>query len=380
MSGPSGVRLVTAAFLLAVAVAAGMQEAVASSPAPLSSRQEELSRLKRQLETERQRLRQTRHRERRMSDEVQRLDRQREASEEQLRRLANQMRRVRLRTRAAAVELARAEAALVQRRDLLADRVVDLHRSGRAGYLDVVLQATSFPEFVARSRLVGAVMREDARLIIAYAQDRDRTAALREELIARQAQLQEVARQTRERELELSQQVAAKRRILESIIHERAAAEQAVRETEEDSAAVAALIQRLQGGAPLARESTMAALIRPLRGPVTSRFGYRRHPLFRRNHFHTGTDISAPRGTPVPAAHAGKVLFAGWYGGYGKLVILDHGDGVSTLYGHLSRISVKPGQTVSRRQVIGYVGSTGYSTGPHLHYEIRLNGRPINPD
>lgn len=370
----------TAALLLAVAVGAGMQEAIAASSAPLSSRQEELSRLQRQLETERQRLRQVRHRERRMADEVQRLDRQRETTEEQLRHLAIQLRRVRLRTRAAAVELARAEAALAQRRDLLASRVVDLHRSGRAGYLDVVFRATSFPEFVARSRLVGAVMREDTRLISAYARDRDRTAALREELIAQQAQLQEVARQTRERELELSEQVTAKRRILEAIIHERAAAEQAVRETEEDSASVAALIQRLQGGAALARESTMAALIWPLRGPVTSRFGFRRHPLFRRHLFHTGVDISAPRGTPVPAAHAGKVLFAGWYGGYGKLVILDHGDGVSTLYGHLSRISVKPGQTVSRKQVIGYVGSTGYSTGPHLHYEIRLNGRPVNPD
>lgn len=380
MSGPTGIRLVTAALLLAVAVGAGMQEAIAASSAPLSSRQEELSRLRRQLENERQRLRQVRHRERRMADEVQGLDRRREATEEQLRHLAIRLRRVRLRTRAAAVDLARAEAALAQRRDLLASRVVDLHRYGRAGYLDVVFQATSFPEFVARSRLVGAVMREDTRLISAYARDRDRTAALREELIAQQAQLQEVARQTRERELELSEQVAAKRKILESIIHERAAAEQAVRETEEDSASVAALIQRLQGGAALARESTTAALIRPLRGPVTSRFGFRRHPLFRRHHFHTGIDISAPRGTPVPAAHAGKVLFAGWYGGYGKLVILDHGDGVSTLYGHLSRIRVTTGQTVSRRQVIGYVGSTGYSTGPHLHFEIRRNGRPVDPD
>lgn len=380
MNGTAGVRLVAVALVLAVAAGAGVREAHSGETASISTRQEDLLRLRRQLETERQRLRLVKHRERRMADEVQRLDRQREATEEQLRNLAVQLRRVRLRTRAAAVEVARAEAAMAQRRDLLASRVIDLHRSGRAGYLDVVLQATSFPEFVARSRLVGAVMRDDARLISAYARDRDRTSALREELIAQQAKLVEVARQTRERELELSEQVAAKRRILGAIIHERAAAEQAVRETEEDSASVQALIQRLQGGAAPARESAVSAFIWPLRGPVTSRFGFRRHPLFRRHHFHTGVDIAAPRGTPVPAAHAGKVLFAGWYGGYGKLVIIDHGDGVSTLYGHLSRISVAPGQAVVRRQVIGLVGSTGYSTGPHLHYEIRRNGRPINPD
>lgn len=373
--------LVTAALLLAATMTAGMREAIAAVPAPpSSSRQEELSRLRRQLESERQRLQQVKHREHRLADEVQRLDRQREATEEQLRRLTAQMRRVQARTRAAAVELSRAEAALAKRRNLLADRMVDLHRSGRAGYLDVVLRATSFPEFVARSRLVGAIMREDTRLISAYARDRDRTAALREELIAQQAQLQEVARETREREAQLSEQVTAKRRMLEKIIRERAAAEQAVREMEEDSAAVQAMIQRLQGRTALTGDRMMVALIRPLGGPVTSRFGFRRHPLFRRHHFHTGLDISAPRGTPVSAAHDGKVLFAGWYGGYGKLVILDHGDGVSTLYGHLSRIVVTTGQSVSRRQVIGYVGSTGYTTGPHLHYEIRRNGRPINPD
>ncbi len=379
MSAADCARLVVTVVLLA-AVTIGPHAADAALPAPLVSRQEELSRLQRQLELERQRLRQVKHRERRMADEVQRLDRQREATEEQLRRLAADMRRVRARTQAAAVRLAQAEAALAQRQGLLAGRVVDLHRVGLAGYLDVVLQATSFPEFVARSRMVGAIMREDARLISAYSRDRDRTAALREELMAQQAQLQEVARQTREREVQLSEQVAAKRRMLSAIITERAAAEQAVREIEEDSAAVEAMIQRLQGGSALPGGRVMAALVRPLSGPVASRFGFRRHPLFGRRHFHTGVDIPASRGTPVPAAHDGKVLFAGWYGGYGKLVILDHGHGVSTLYGHLGRISVRTGQSVSRRQIIGYVGSTGYSTGPHLHYEIRRNGRPVNPE
>jgi len=112
---------------------------------------------------------------------------------------------------------------------------------------------------------------------------------------------------------------------------------------------------------------------------VTSRFGFRRHPIFRLRQFHQGVDIAAPRGSRVLAAFDGKVLFAGWYGGYGKLVILDHGGGTSTLYGHLSAILVKPGQVVARGQLIGNVGSTGYTTGPHLHYEVRQNGRPIEP-
>jgi len=348
---------------------------VASS---LPSRQQELRRLQQKLEAERLRLEATRRRERRSSDEVQRLDRQREATEQRLVNLAAEQRRVRLRAEGAAAELARAEMALARRRALLADRVVDVNRYGRAGYLDVVLGAMSFPEFVARARLVGEIVHEDARMIEAYTADRDRTAQLREQLDLQQAQLRAVVRETEDRQQALTQQIRAKREVLLAIVRERAAAERAVRELEEDSAELEALIQRLQsGGAGIGRGLTV--FLWPLRGPLTSRFGFRVHPLFGRRHFHTGVDIAAPPGAPVHAAFDGTVLFAGWYGGYGKLVIVDHGDGLSTLYGHLSEILVTPGQHVTRTQVLGRVGSTGYTTGPHLHYEVRRNGRPIDP-
>ncbi len=122
-----------------------------------------------------------------------------------------------------------------------------------------------------------------------------------------------------------------------------------------------------------------AALFWPLRGTVTSRFGFRIHPIFHHPEFHTGVDIAAAYGTPVRAAYDGAVAFAGWRVGYGKLVVLDHGQGTSTLYSHLSDILVTVGQRVVRTEVIGRVGSTGYSTGPHLFYEVRVNGRPIDP-
>jgi len=124
---------------------------------------------------------------------------------------------------------------------------------------------------------------------------------------------------------------------------------------------------------------SLAAFIWPLRGIVTSRFGFRRHPIFRLRQFHQGLDIAAAQGSPVRAAFAGVVLFAGWYGGYGKLVIIDHGQGTSTLYGHLSAILASTGQQVPQGHVVGRVGSTGYSTGPHLHFEVRQNGKPVDP-
>ncbi len=119
--------------------------------------------------------------------------------------------------------------------------------------------------------------------------------------------------------------------------------------------------------------------LRPLRGRITSRFGWRKDPFTGKRAFHYGVDISAPVGTPVRAAASGMVIYAGWYGGYGNVVIIKHSLGYTTVYGHLSAIVVNPGQVVKKGQIIGAVGNTGRSTGPHLHFEIRKNGRAINP-
>ncbi len=117
----------------------------------------------------------------------------------------------------------------------------------------------------------------------------------------------------------------------------------------------------------------------PARGPVTSEIGYRIHPITRQRKFHAGLDIGAPNGSPAKAANGGKVIHAGWMGGYGNIVIVDHGNGLTTRYAHLSGLNVRLGQTVSQGQQVGRVGSTGRSTGPHLHFEVRKNGKPVNP-
>jgi len=118
---------------------------------------------------------------------------------------------------------------------------------------------------------------------------------------------------------------------------------------------------------------------RPAPGPIVSGFGYRQNPIGGGSGFHSGVDIAAPFGTPIRACKAGKVVIASWQGGYGNAVVLDHGGGMGTLYGHQSSMAVSVGQTVSSGQVIGYVGSTGNSTGPHLHFEVRLGGTPVDP-
>lgn len=124
---------------------------------------------------------------------------------------------------------------------------------------------------------------------------------------------------------------------------------------------------------------TSGALQRPVPGAVSSRFGMRRHPILGYSRMHKGMDFRGGYGTPILAATDGRVARAGWAGGYGKQVRLSHSGGLMTSYSHMSRIVAKPGQGVRQGQVIGYIGSTGLSTGPHLHYELYRNGKPVNP-
>ena len=112
---------------------------------------------------------------------------------------------------------------------------------------------------------------------------------------------------------------------------------------------------------------------------ITSPFGYRYHPILGYRKLHTGIDFGVGYGTPIKAADSGTVIYATWMSGYGNVTILDHGSGITTLYAHQSSIAVGSGARVSQGQVIGYVGSTGFSTGPHLHFEVRLNGTAVDP-
>lgn len=136
--------------------------------------------------------------------------------------------------------------------------------------------------------------------------------------------------------------------------------------------------------ARVARERAMARMESrpscwPVAGEITSDYGYRTHPVYGYARLHTGLDIGAASGTPVHATAAGTVIESGWMGGYGNAVIIQHRNGLSTLYGHCSSLAARVGQTVHKGDVIAYVGSTGVSTGPHLHYEVRSNGQHISP-
>ncbi len=133
------------------------------------------------------------------------------------------------------------------------------------------------------------------------------------------------------------------------------------------------------GGRSYAVRRGTGSMSWPVSGPITSGYGWRIHPIFGTQKFHTGVDFGVGYGNSIRATDSGNVIHAGWCGGYGYAVIIDHGNGISTLYAHCSRLYVSYGQAVSKGQSVAAVGSTGYSTGPHLHFEVRVNGVPVSP-
>ncbi|HEY3672948.1 MAG TPA: M23 family metallopeptidase [Acidimicrobiia bacterium] len=181
-----------------------------------------------------------------------------------------------------------------------------------------------------------------------------------------------------------AQQARARDAAANALDVENAALGSAVAQHDEAEAELAAESQRIAEVAQAAGDGPAlgdGTFIRPVPGPITSGYGYRTDPITGATAYHSGIDIGAPCGTPIKAAGTGMILTAGFNsGGYGNMTLINHGNGLSTLYGHQSSIIVSAGQSVTQGQVIGYVGSTGKSTGCHLHFEVRVGGNPVDPN
>lgn len=187
----------------------------------------------------------------------------------------------------------------------------------------------------------------------------------------------------RSKQYEISKSIEASETRVKKLRMDRLEYERAEQELASQSANLARMLSEASNSADSGFIRAAGIFLRPVAGAITSPFGWRVHPIFRSRKFHTGVDIAGRNGSPIRAANNGVVLYSGWYGGYGKVVIINHGSyngsPTTTLYAHLSSIMAQKGDKIRKGEVIGREGTTGYSTGPHLHFEVRLNGRPANP-
>ena len=283
------------------------------------------------------------------------------------------------------IRLVRLRARLAESRAALSDRLVELYKADEPDVVTVILESNGFADLLERAEFMQRVSQQDVHII-------DRVRAAKAEAVAAEKRLSaleerqrkvtaEVARRAAEvdaikdRLVERQQQYegvrAVKTRALQATQAQRHDLEGDLRALEKEQAAVLAKIQSVQGGGPIRQGS--GSLIWPVNGPIVSGFGMRWGRL------HAGVDIAVPAGTPIHAADSGRVILLGWTGGYGNYTCIAHGGSLSTCYAHQSRYATSMGASVSKGQVIGYVGCTGHCFGDHLHFETRVNGAPVDP-
>ncbi|MBD2449413.1 peptidoglycan DD-metalloendopeptidase family protein [Nostoc sp. FACHB-152] len=250
----------------------------------------------------------------------------------------------------------------------------------------VLMQSQNISDFISRRHQLKLVYQADQKILAKLntqaiqinqqktdvEQQKNEIALIRQQLLAQKADYQAQAQSQSE--------------LIQRLNSDRQALEAAENQLERDSQNLESLIQEKVAALEGKTNSRTSIIIRgtgmftyPSNAPTSSPFGWRMHPVLGYRRFHAGLDFAASYGSTIRAADSGTVIFAGWYGGYGRAVIIDHGNGLTTLYGHTSELFVSEGQGVQRGQAIAAVGSTGLSTGPHLHFEVRRHGTPVNP-
>jgi len=257
-------------------------------------------------------------------------------------------------------------------------RIGEVYKSSGLNYLELLLSSQSMSDFFNRLYFFSKIVEKDAQLVDNIRTNVNQVKSKKQILEKKTKEIKSLAKTVKVKKEEISEKADEKKKLYEALKKRRQAYEGQVAELEKSSNELESLIvKKVRSSGGTIKGTGVIAW--PLKGRITSRYGYRRHPLWGGRSFHTGLDIAAKYGTPIKAADSGEVIFSGWWDGYGKAIVVDHGKGITTVYAHLSRIYKKVGSGVAKGQTIGLVGSTGYSTGPHLHFEVRKNGKHRNP-
>jgi murein DD-endopeptidase MepM/ murein hydrolase activator NlpD len=268
--------------------------------------------------------------------------------------------------------------ALEQQRAATKVRLQYLQKQQTSQWWAVLLSSKDLSQFIDRRRQLSSIYKSDRSLLANLKQSNDRVSTQTQNVINTQNQVILLNQQLAQQKQNFEAQATAQAEVVVRLKSDRQALEAAETRLAQDSVQIRNII--------LAKTFTPDSIIPgtgqmmyPVVAPITSPFGYRTHPILGYQKFHSGMDFGADYGTIIYAADSGNVVFAGWYGGYGNAVIIEHGNGISSLYAHTAEVYVTEGQAIQKGQPVAAVGSTGFSTGPHLHFEVRINGEPVDP-
>lgn len=261
-------------------------------------------------------------------------------------------------------------------------RIRQVYKNQRTGMFQLILTAKDLNSLLDVVYFEKIVLKKDYARIMAVRAKSQRIAAMKKNIEAKKIALAQSIEQINSQKQSIKSAIALNQSMISKYKTDRKTYERAERELARQSASIQSMIARRNRGSSTVR-ITSSGFMKPIAGRITSPFGWRTHPIFNSRTFHSGVDIAGPNRGSIRASNSGRVIYSGWYGGYGKVVILDHGvvngKPTTTLYAHMSSIRVGQGKFVNKGEVIGYEGTTGYSTGPHVHFEVRINGKPNNP-
>lgn len=269
---------------------------------------------------------------------------------------------------------------LNKKRGATSARLRYLQRQQLQRWWVTLLSSRDLNQFADRRRQIERIYNGDRKLLADLTQRSKQVDKQRNQIIAQRNEVELLTQKLKYQKSNIEAEVVAQKNAIDRLKSDRQALSQAEDRLAEDSRRLSQIIlAKVQPYSGLILPPGTGQLMYPTIGPVTSNFGWRTHPILGTERFHSGIDFGADYGSLVYASERGRVIYADWYGGYGNAVIVDHGNGMTTLYAHCSELYVKDGDVVEKGQPISAVGSTGFSTGPHLHFELRANGEPTDP-
>jgi murein DD-endopeptidase MepM/ murein hydrolase activator NlpD len=315
--------------------------------------------------------------------EISKVDSRLEEADDIVEKTGEQLARAQVRQGELGRSLAEAQAQLAAKQSEVRRRLRAMYMRGQETTLSVLLGLANSGDIASRQFILDRIAKRDRKLFEEYIVAKNRIEADKREQDALVANIASMVQTQKSKQDELEKARADKIALMDSLKDRREDIERIVKEFDDDSQKIEdQLNERMRAAQKSGKSSPPVGDGRfgpPASGGSTSRFGMRFHPILKYNRMHNGIDFGGGYGAPVYATADGVVISTSRLGGYGNAIIIEHGRGLSSVYGHLSRIMVSSGATVRRGQRIGSIGSSGLSTGPHLHFEIRQNGRPVNP-
>lgn len=341
-----------------------------------------LSQIRNNIKNKQQELNESRAKEKSLGDQVNSLEQQINSKQSDIDELEASISEAQAKLETLEEELAAAEEKVNTQNENLNARLRNMYKNGSVGFIDVLMDSGSFSEFLNNLSLVEKVYTSDQDVLEELQKAYDEIDAKKKEIETLQAELSESKATMEEQKSSLEADKASVEKKKSEIAADSAETQRELDKLEADAQALTSSI-RNSGSSSSSSKYNGGIMAWPVPSchTVSSGYGGRIHPTTGKYKFHGGLDIPGSYGSAIVAANSGKVIWAGNRGdSYGNYVIIDHGGGVSTLYGHSSKVLVRTGQSVSRGQRIANVGSTGRSTGPHCHFEVRINGSRVNPN